>query len=138
MYLRTIYVQLKNITIMAEVINKTIQEHCSQFPDLLRDTHTVVRTFTKLLQLFRKCHRGYNSSVYMSDRKIDKLGKLHNETMFTTQLHLFFFYRECMAFYRGEFPWATIMPKMHVMEDHFREDSISGLGRWRNRSMHGS
>ena len=23
-----------------------------------------------------------------------------------------------MAFYREEFPWATILPKMHVMEDH--------------------
>ena len=23
-----------------------------------------------------------------------------------------------MSFYRAEFPWATILPKMHVMEDH--------------------
>ena len=23
-----------------------------------------------------------------------------------------------MAFYRAEFPWATILPKMHMMEDH--------------------
>jgi hypothetical protein len=23
-----------------------------------------------------------------------------------------------MAYYRGQFPWATVLPKMHVMEDH--------------------
>lgn len=23
-----------------------------------------------------------------------------------------------MSFYRAEFPWATILPKMHIMEDH--------------------
>ena len=23
-----------------------------------------------------------------------------------------------MAYYRAEFPWATIMPKMHIVEDH--------------------
>ena len=23
-----------------------------------------------------------------------------------------------MSFYRAKFPWATILPKMHVMEDH--------------------
>lgn len=23
-----------------------------------------------------------------------------------------------MSFYRAEFPWATILPKMHVLEDH--------------------
>lgn len=23
-----------------------------------------------------------------------------------------------MSFYRREFPWATVLPKMHVMEDH--------------------
>lgn len=23
-----------------------------------------------------------------------------------------------MKFYRAEFPWATILPKMHIMEDH--------------------
>ena len=23
-----------------------------------------------------------------------------------------------MSFYRLEFPWATIMPKLHIMEDH--------------------
>ena len=23
-----------------------------------------------------------------------------------------------MAFYRAQFPWATVIPKLHVMEDH--------------------
>ena len=31
-----------------------------------------------------------------------------------------------MDFYREEFPRATVLPKMHIMEDHV----IPGLRRW--------
>ncbi len=31
-----------------------------------------------------------------------------------------------MAFYRAEFPHATVLPKMHVLEDH----TVPWLKRW--------
>ncbi len=67
--------KLRSIQITTGVYLKAIQDHCLQYPDLQRDAEAVVETFSKLLKLFRKCHRGYNSAKYMSDRKIDKLGK---------------------------------------------------------------
>ena len=59
----------------------------------------------------------------MSDRKIDKLGKLYEEfrcimltsrNFSSTEKNI----QDFMNFYRTEFSWATVLPKMHVMEDH--------------------
>lgn len=61
--------------IIADIITKAIQKHCPQYPDLKKEAEVVVKRFTTLMQLFRRCHKGYNSSTYMSDRKINKLGK---------------------------------------------------------------
>jgi hypothetical protein len=62
------------------------------------------------MKLFRKCHKGYNSSVSMSDQKIDKIGKSSSTVLLTIHSQ--------RRLHGAEFPWATILPKMHVMEDH--------------------
>ena len=67
--------KLRNIRKTTGVYQKAIQVHCHQYPDFQRDAEAVVELFSKLMKLFRKCHRGYNSAKYMSDKKIDKLGK---------------------------------------------------------------
>ncbi len=55
--------KLKNIRIIGDTINEAIREHCCQYSDLHNDAEAMVKTFTTLLKLFRKCHRGYNSAV---------------------------------------------------------------------------
>lgn len=63
----------------------------------------------------------YNSVDYMPDSVIDKLGmskvgngKSHSNSLSIAEEDIASF----MANYRCEFPWATVLPKMHIMEDH--------------------
>ena len=99
-----------------------IQHHCTQFVQLHDDAESVVRTFSTLMTLFRKCHRGYNSSKFMNDAKISKLGMHYTVTLiFYSTDYLLIIAKDIdsfMKFYRDNFPWATVMPKMHIMEHH--------------------
>ena len=59
----------------------------------------------------------------MPDTKIDKLGKYKNCDVQCLPVATYYSFTEkniqhFMSFYRAEFPWATVLPKMQVMEDH--------------------
>ena len=79
--------------------------------------------FSSAFELFGHCHRGYNSSKYMTDEDIDQLGKnnnllvdscLMNANVINLEEQIITF----LKFYRQNFPNASILPKMHIMEDH--------------------
>ena len=88
--------------------------------------------FSSAFELFGHCHRGYNSSKYMTDEDIDQLGKnnnllvdscLMNANVINLEEQIITF----LKFYRQNFPNASILPKMHIMEDHV----VPLLQRWR-------
>ena len=43
-------------------------------PVLKPHAEETVAKFTRVLNLFSKCHHGYNSSIYMNAEKIEQLG----------------------------------------------------------------
>ena len=51
-------------------ILKTAEDH----PNLKADASALVKKFETLFQYFGSCHRGYNSTDYMTDKQIDELG----------------------------------------------------------------
>ncbi len=85
--------------------------------------------FSQAFDLFGQCHRGYNSSQYMSDKDITDLGNIltfymyYNNYFELLESHITKF----LKFYREQFPSATILPKMHVLEDHV----IPWIRKWR-------
>ena len=69
----------------------------------------------------------------MDEKAVDTLGNMPNVTLFCLILTPFFFFNRAekdrasfMAFYRKNFPQATVLPKMHILEDH----TIPWLRRW--------
>ena len=56
-------------------IRDAIGQYCGPFPQLREAAEEAVTIHTKLMGLFRKCHKGYNSAKFMGDLKIDQLGK---------------------------------------------------------------
>ncbi len=87
--------------------------------------------FEKAFTLFGRCHKGcYNSSAYMSDKKkLRTLARMRN--VYTSFLPLFHLtkcdIKDFMEFYRKQFPRATILPKLHIMEEHV----VPWVKRWR-------
>ncbi len=86
--------------------------------------------FSKAFDLFGHCHKGYNPSHYMSDEDITGIGNIltfynicYDNYFEILESHI----TEFLKFYREKFPSATILPKMHVLEDHF----IPWIRRWR-------
>ena len=61
---------LHNITYVAETN-----------PSLKEDAEEVSTKFSTLFEHFGKCHHGFNSSSYMSDNDIDKLG-MYRSTLY--------------------------------------------------------
>ena len=56
----------------------------NKHPALKSDSEKVKDTFTEVLDLFGKCHKGYNSAKYMNDGQIKQLGEqaiLHTMTL---------------------------------------------------------
>ena len=96
------------------------------------EANKMVETFAKAFELFSQCHNGYNSSYYMTDQDIDQLGKNNRCFDFIPFKYVLIENIETsistfMAFYRETFPHATVIPKMHIMEDHI----VPWLRRWR-------
>lgn len=73
-----------------------------------------------LFTLFGRCHNTYNSGSKLSDQDIDKLGKHIHRVCFleVDLLSADTDIREFMAFYRSNFPEASVLPKMHMLEAH--------------------
>ncbi len=76
--------------------------------------------FKKAFSLFGSCHAIYNGNA-CSDEEINQLGIVINNIV--TKLHTGVAFLELniedfMSFYRATFPHASVIPKMHLMEDH--------------------
>ena len=58
----------------------------------------------------------------MCDSDIDKLGMLIDTNSSVNTVVLIYNFREgdrrVPTIYRANFPWATVLPKMHILEDH--------------------
>ena len=91
------------------------------------EARKVSSTFSTALSLFSKCHHGYNSGP-VSDEEIKGIGKPDN----TRVVYRYTSYlvdkdiTALMRFYRENFPSATVLPKMHILEDHV----VPWLERW--------
>ena len=100
-------------------------------PSVQVEADELAENLSKAFTLFSHCHNGYNSSQYMNDIDINKLGKIDRIT-FQNPVHYFILFLECsitkfMNFYREKFPRASILPKMHIMEEH----AVPWMRRWR-------
>ena len=104
---------------------------CSQeVPRSVAPHHKAYTHFTKVLRLYAKCHSVFNGELPVSR----PLTSLASDTLVVSVL---FFHLHCfsytedisafMAFYRESFPNATILPKMHILEDHV----VPWMRRWR-------
>jgi hypothetical protein len=118
-------VQDKSIDILIGVIEEESKNHIPPIASLAKDT---CQRFRGALSSFSKCHSIYNGNV-LSDEAIEQIGEIqpnrknniHNHNYYT-ELDIASF----MAFYRKEFPGSTVLPKMHLLEDHV----VPWLKRW--------
>lgn len=103
------------------------EKHCSA---ALTQAKTIETQFNKVFTLFGQCHKLYDSK-YLTDADINSLGK-SNTCKFCSPLeHTQIIFsdkkiKEFMKFYRENFPWASVLPKMHMLEEHV----IPWLRRW--------
>lgn len=114
---------------------KSIETLCNNIKKLSnsavqQSVDDVIAQFTTVLHLFSKCHHGYNSSHFMNDEDIKELGK-NNMYINVTKTSIECTFTEqninnFMAFYRASFPEATVLPKMHILEDHV----VPWFSRW--------
>lgn len=99
-------------------------------PSLAAEAKTVRDRFTEAFGKFADCHTLYNGN-YLADEDIDKLG-IHKIIAIVAYIILFTSdfpeknIKAFMQFYRATFPHATVLPKMHLMEDHM----IPWLRKW--------
>ncbi len=105
-------------------------------PALLPNARAAYIKFARVFSLFAKCHYLYNGSR-VTEEDIDQLGTymytqnyICCERLRTTYTSTFIFaetnIQEFMAFYRKTFPRATVLPKMHVLEEH----TVPWMRRW--------
>ncbi len=102
------------------------------YPSITARSDKTASKFALAFEHFGECHRGYNSSVCMKEKDIDALGKFK----YTMPVILKLIYinisaetniRTFLKFYRENFPKASILPKMHILEDHV----IPWMRRWK-------
>ncbi len=55
-------------------MTSSLRQVASSYPPIQEGANQVATKFAAAFTLFGKCHRWYNSSRYMSDKDIDKLG----------------------------------------------------------------
>ena len=77
--------------------------------------------FKSAFSKFAGCHTLYNGN-YLDDDKIDELGMVWHRLCMVFTWRSFKFsdknIKDFMSFYRTTFPHASILPKMHLMEEH--------------------
>ena len=121
--------QVKSTEVLCSVVVSVAQEKC---PDMLCHVREVYLHFKTAIGLFGKCHNIYNggvltvtlmSLVSQNGTSINVCEQVGISLVgFSTEKDIAAF----MAFYRQTFPTATILPKMHLLEDHV----IPWMRRW--------
>ena len=105
-------------------------------PQILTEATAISSKFKEVLNLFAKCHRGYNSNV-VSNQAVDDLGKCTQKycvqcmaTKHCANTYIILYPENDIAafltYYRQTFPHATVMPKMHILEHHV----VPWMRRW--------
>ena len=119
-----------NLTLQPRSIDSLLSGvvHASTNSNLVTPTQAVINKFTEVFLLFRKCHAVYNGNV-VDDKAITQLGKTiickRTYSCFTSsplELDIQVF----LTYFRISFPSSTIIPKMHILEDH----TVTWLKRW--------
>ena len=96
------------------------QQHC---PALVPQAQDIQKKFREVLGLFHSCHKLYDSST-LTDAEITELGRWHilKHTRGQNIIYLTKIadnnIRKFMAYYRQNFPNASVLPKMHFLEEH--------------------
>ena len=92
-------------------------QKCTEIMPKAREVHN---KHLKAITLFGKCHNRYNGGV-ISDEDMNKLGMKIQILFLVVTVVTFYTERdieEFLVFYRTNFPNATVLPKMHILEDH--------------------
>ena len=95
----------------------TAQRYC---PTLVTKATEVEAKFSKVLTLFHHCHEIYDGNA-VTDTQISDLGKCTADINITIYLFTHLLeakIKEFMTYYRESFPTATVIPKMHMLEEH--------------------
>ena len=108
------------------------QQMCTQ---LVPHAESVRDRFERAFLLFGECHTMYNKAGHVTHREADSLGKLTQ----TYDLHAGYesymvsqfpcvgaAINHFMWYYRTTFPTATILPKLHFLEDH----AVDFIKKW--------
>ena len=93
---------------------------------LLPQAKAVADMFYLAFQLFAKCDNVYNSACFLQDQEIEDLSKsIHSIYMILeSKMYLVSILNsgksidDFLAYYRANFPQASVTPKMHMLEDH--------------------
>ncbi len=99
----------------------------TQCPSLVIETTSLLSKFKELC--FANCHKIYDQN-YVTEEKICQLGELimlilaciNKFTFCPTEDHI----KKFMSYYREKFPHATVLPKMHMLEEHV----VPWLKKW--------
>ena len=110
--------QVQSTEVFCSVVVSVAQEKC---PDMLPHAREVYLRFKTAIGLFGKCHdNGNGTSSNVCGNVCVHVGI--SLVGFSTEKDI----AAIMAFYRQTFPTATILPKMHLLEDHV----IPWMRRW--------
>ena len=93
---------------------------------LLPQAKAVADKFYLAFQLFAKCDNVYNSACFLQDQEIEDPSKsIHSIYMILeSKMYLVSILNsgksidDFLAYYRANFPQASVTPKMHMLEDH--------------------
>ena len=125
--LQTFVYHPESIDVLRGNIIGTAQDN----PSLQESAESVGEKFTALLRHFTKCRNGYNSSSFMNE-KIKELGMCSKSALQKCLILYPYLYsqrrtsKHSCHFTEQPFPDATVLPKMHILEEH----TIPWLQRW--------
>lgn len=101
---------------------------------MTNDAEFISKTFKKAFTLFGNCHSIYDSSKALSQTDINDLGIQNTQFYIAVTVVLLLLdshITKFLEYYRDSFPHASILPKMHLLEDHlvpFLKEYGVGLG----------
>ena len=123
MFLSHIHSQKYSQTILpncAIPVVEVAEKHC---PTVLSQAKVIEAKYKKIISLFGECQALYDGKS-ITDSEIEELGKPPLSVLCLLRLLLCFVglsetkIKEFMTYYRDSFAWATVIPKMHMLEVH--------------------
>ena len=102
-------------------------ERCPELEDMAQE---VANKHGRALLLFFKCHQKFNSQERFTPDQLLSLRKYNVlQLKVCTLMHLQYpesDINDFLSHYRTSFPSASVMPKLHMMEDHI----VDFLSHW--------